>query len=415
MIHEGRSEADAQWARFKTVANRVQRPIGTASDITYTPLGLFNRGRGFFKKLNADEENLSDSNFFWVREGDIIFSGQFAWEGAIGLVTAAEDGCVVSHRYPVYRANDEIEAGYLYAFFRTAHGAFLMDNCSRGAAGRNRPLHTWSIEREMILIASRATQKKVAHLVSLEGKARRLVNDYVQKATELRSALVTAVVTGQIDIREKSTTTAINTDRSKFRLIVGAEIVHRHQGNPKFGRVKLQKELYLAEVHVGITELQGNYLRQAAGPLDRALIDETERALEAEGFYRKHQPDGTGTLVTYTSLSKAGQHTADLKARLGLRADTLRNLIDLLRDLDKEAVEAVTTLYAVWNDALMDGEQPDDAAIINGVLKDWHPEKSEKFNDAVLRHWLGWMKRQSLTPRGQGPRTAHTMTRDMFR
>jgi type I restriction enzyme S subunit len=32
-----------------------------------------------------------------------------------------------------------------------------------------------------------------------------------------------------------------------------------------------------------------------------------------------------------------------------------------------------------------------------------------------LRHWLDWMKRNGLVPRGEGPRTAITMTRDMFR
>ena len=166
--------------------------------------------------------------------------------------------------------------------------------------------------------------------------------------------------------------------------------------------MKLQKELYLAEAHVGIAELQGNYLREAAGPLDRALIEETERALEAKGFYRARQPDGTGGAVTYASLSKAGQHSADLKALLGPRADALRSLITLLSDLDRRQVEAVATLYAVWNDALIDGQQPDDAAIVASVLTEWHAEKGEKFKDADLRHWLAWMKRQGLTARGRG-------------
>jgi hypothetical protein len=113
-------------------------------------------------------------------------------------------------------------------------------------------------------------------------------------------------------------------------------------------------------------------------------------------------------------LSKAGQHAADLKALLGPRADALRNLISLLSDLDRRQVEAVATLYAVWNDALMDGQEPDEAAIIKSVLTEWHAEKGEKFKQADLKLWLGWMKRHCLIPQGQGPRTAHTMTRDMF-
>lgn len=114
---------------------------------------------------------------------------------------------------------------------------------------------------------------------------------------------------------------------------------------------------------------------------------------------------GTGTAVTYTRLANAGQHKAELNALLGPKADDLRKLITTLADLDRRATEAVATLYAVWNDALIDGQTPDDAAIIHGVLNDWHAEKGDKFTAADLTHWLAWMKRHDIIPRGRGPRT----------
>ena len=120
------------------------------------------------------------------------------------------------------------------------------------------------------------------------------------------------------------------------------------------------------------------------------------------------------TLYSPTCAVSIVQHSNTLKTLLGSRADALRNLIALLSDLDRRQVEAVATLYAVWNDALMDGQQPSEATIINGVLTDWHEDKGEKFTDADLRHWLQWMQRNGLVPGGKGPRTTHTMTRDMF-
>lgn len=248
---------------------------------------------------------------------------------------------------------------------------------------------------------------------SFRGAARKIIES-VKRLRERRAALITAAVAGQIDIRENLPTVVSTSVRDRFRLTVGAEIIHQHRSNSKFGRVKLQKELYLAEAHLGISELQGNYFRQAAGPLDRALIEETERSVEAAGFYRASQADGAGTTVTYTPLSNVGQHNAEFKNLMGARAEELGDLIALLRDFGTEVVEAIATLYAVWNDALMDGRQPDDPTIINGVLTEWHEEKGKKFRDSDLRHWLDWMKRNGLTPRGQGPRTTHTMTRDMF-
>jgi type I restriction enzyme S subunit len=118
--------------------------------------------------------------------------------------------------------------------------------------------------------------------------------------------------------------------------------------------------------------------------------------------------------VIYTPLAKAGKHRAELVSLLGPRADKLRTLIDLLRDFDTLTVEAIATLYAVWNDALIDCKTPGDNAIIHAVLNDWHPEKREKFTVADLQHWLDWMKRNGLVPSGKGPRTISTTTRDLF-
>lgn len=240
------------------------------------------------------------------------------------------------------------------------------------------------------------------------------VKESIAKLKEHRSALITAAVSGQIDVRGYLPATAVRPDRREFRSLIGAEIVAAHRNNPRFGRVKLQKELYLAEAHLGISELEGNYLREAAGPLDRALIEDTEQAMAAAGFYRADQPEGRGTPVIYTALVKAGEHKAELDALLGERADALRNMIEKLRDLDRSAVEAVATLYAVWNDALMDGDAPNDDAIIEGVLADWHAEKSDKFRGSDLARWLGWMRRHDLVPRGEGPKTSPTMIKDMF-
>jgi type I restriction enzyme S subunit len=237
-----------------------------------------------------------------------------------------------------------------------------------------------------------------------------------EKLKEYRASFITAAISGQIDVCKQPIILATRPDRSRFRVIVGAEIVQRHQGNARFGRVKLQKELYLAEAHAGITELHGTYLREAAGPLDRTLVEETERGMAASAFSRATLPDihTKNGGVTYSPLSKAGQHRAEFEALLGARAEALHRLVELLRDLDTRAVEAIATLYAVWNDALIEGEMPDDDAIVRAVLNDWHPEKREKFKDTDLRHWLAWMKRNGLVPSGKGPRTISTMPPDMF-
>ena len=258
-----------------------------------------------------------------------------------------------------------------------------------------------------------AAIKTWASLRNQTEAVRNAISRAVDLLRERRAALITAAVTGQIDVRDTVVEVTTKPDRSKLRLIVGAEIVDRHRDTRRFGRIKNQKLLYLAEAHVGISELGGNYIRFAAGPYDEALIRETERGMEAAAYYRAQPANGDSRGVTYVPLAKAGQHGADLKTLLGDRTDALRRLIDLLHDFDTEAVEAIATLYAVWNDALIDGQTPDDAALVRSVLRDWHPDKV-KFTEDALAHWIDWMRRNGLVPRGQGPRTAHTITRDLF-
>ncbi len=364
------------------------------------------------RKVNLIEDR---SSYKCVRPGYLAYNMMRAWQGAVGVSTV--DGAV-SPAYVVAKPTRDLHSLYYQFLLRTPPFIEQMRQGSKGITDFRLRLYWEQFRLIMLPVPPLEEQRRIAaeaerELAHADEVAARIVRS-VALLREHRAALITAAVAGQIDIRGNLPAAISTSDRDRFRLVVGAEIIHQHRNNPKFGRVKLQKELYLAEAHLGISELQGNYFRQAAGPLDRALIEETERAVDAAGFYRASQTDGAGTTVTYAPLSNAGQHSAELKSLLGLRAEALGVLIGLLRDFGTEAVEAVATLYAVWNDALMDGRQPDDSTIVNGVLTEWHEEKGKKFKDSDLRHWLDWMKRNSLTPRGQGPRTAHTMTRDLF-
>jgi restriction endonuclease S subunit len=346
------------------------------------------------------------SSYKRVRPGYLAYNMMRAWQGGIGVSTV--DGAV-SPAYVVAKPTSNLHSPYYQFLLRTPAFIEQMRMGSKGIADFRLRLYWEQFRLIMLPVPPLEEQRRIAteaerelsHAAAVAAK----VASSVERLKERRAALITAAVTGQIDFRSKLPTTTTKPDPAKFRVVVGAEIIHRHQGNPKFGHVKLQKLMYLAEAHAGISELQGNYLREAAGPYDRALIEGLDRSLEAAAFYLAMKPEKIEEAVTYTPLAKAGHHNADLKTLLGTRTEGLKNLISLLSDFDKRSVEAIATLYAVWNDTIMDGETPDDAAIINGVLTEWHSEKGEKFKEADLRHWLDWMKRNRLTPRGEGPKT----------
>lgn len=351
---------------------------------------------------------------FNLLPGDLLVNEGGSYVGRSAIWRGQLSECFYQkalHRVrPRQSERDSAEFLLWVMWFATKQGVFV----ARGNQTTIDHLTAEALRRYRFAFPPSPEQRAIASRLREEYEKNKLITGSIRRSVELlrehRAALITAAVTGQLDIRDKLPAVTAKLDRAKWRVIVGAEIIHRLPNDPKRARVKVHKLTYLAEAHLGIDGLQGSYLREAAGPLDRALREETERGLEAAGYYCANQTHGTGTAVTYTPLAKAGQHKVELATLLGSKAEVLRSLIAMLADLDRHATEAVTTLYAVWNDALIDGEAPDDAAIINGVLHEWHTEKGEKFTAADLTTWLAWMRRHKLIPRGQSPRTTPTMT-----
>lgn len=200
LVDQAISDANVPRIRFKHLTQSVSRPVMLSEHDELVRLGLYNRGRGIFKKPAADEEGMGDSQFFFVEAGDLILSGQFAWEGAVALATAEEEGCVVSHRYPVYRGRPGINTSYLLGLLRSSYGDFVLNEASRGSAGRNRPLNVRRLGKEKIPAPGSELQKAVAQAVDFERRLKGKTEQSVARLEEFRAALITAAVTGQIDI-----------------------------------------------------------------------------------------------------------------------------------------------------------------------------------------------------------------------
>ena len=187
--------------RLEHIAKRIFRPIGRISDKLYIPIGMYNRGRGVFHKPETVGEELGDSEFSWIKFNDVILSGQFSWEGAVGMADIQEDGCICSHRYAILNGDDQnINNSYLYSFFDTHYGNFLLNEHSRGAAGRNRPLNTNTLLKEKIPVPDMDLQIKIEKQIQLERKLKPVIQKSIDLLKEYRSSLVTNTVSGKIDI-----------------------------------------------------------------------------------------------------------------------------------------------------------------------------------------------------------------------
>lgn len=353
--------------------------------------------------LETAEAQGAESGKYMCRAGDVIYS---KIRPALAKVTIAPvDGLCSADMYPM--SSKALAHQYLLYLLLTAQftgwsvleaDRVAMPKINRESLADLRlpvpPLD------EQQGIANRLTNE-VAKIDALLAEA----NSAIVLLQERRSALISAAVTGKIEVRGQLTTAVVTPDFRQSRKLIAAKIVEDLSGQKTFGRVKLQKLLYLAEAHGGIRELSGHYVREAAGPLDRDMVREVETALQASGHVVVEQPEGRGTAVTYHLRGTRGAFQTELESLLGDKISALSELIETVGTLDTRGAEAVATLYAVWNDALASGTVPSEDEIIREVLNDWHPKKAENFTVADLKHWLAWMRRNGLNPKGNAPVT----------
>ncbi|HAT4697449.1 restriction endonuclease subunit S [Legionella pneumophila serogroup 1] len=228
------SESNIEEKRLQYVVKQIKRPVIRISSEIYAPIGLYNRGRGIFVKPKLLGKELGDSTFFWIEEGDLVLSGQFAWEGAVSIATKIEHGCIASHRFPILRGDDiSVKTSFLWAFFQTELGYLLLNNHSRGAAGRNKPLNLGTLLKEKIPIPPLNLQNKIEKVITQEMSLRIEIKRIERLLVEYKARLISDLVTGKIDVRsiiipnfeQVETELNISEDVSSFEeLVIGEDI-----------------------------------------------------------------------------------------------------------------------------------------------------------------------------------------------
>lgn len=227
------------------------------------------------------------------------------------------------------------------------------------------------------------------------------------KQVEMLSALMHTQVQENTEgeLKPASPSTAQVIDLATYRAAIGCYAISKLATAQYFGRTAAAKVMYLAQAHIGLA-LDLKPEREAAGPLDTWIYDFERKGQDKRWFEINEKTLANGRKKTeYRCLSGLSEPAAKAEALMlpGQRAEFDR-LIYALADKTTEEVEILATLFAVWNDFLIDGVQPTDAQIISDVRENWH-ERKARFTPAELGRWLDWLRRENITPRGLPPRT----------
>ena len=293
---------------------------------------------------------------------------------------------------------------YLFHYF---NGPFLR-TCIADSSTGMKVKHTSPEKIGLILfpLPSLAEQHRIVakldQLMALCDQLKPRLTQARQLNEQLASTLVEHV------LAEDDQQTLIATDQKTARTLLAAEITYRLHAQRTFGQRKLQKVIYLAEHAARLAAIQGNYLRNVAGPHDRQLMDQVESELQNHQWYERIEREAFGH--AYRPLSQAGRHhPAYVSAWPSAERATIEQVIELMRNWDTDRCEMTVTLYAVWNDFILEGHPVSDETIVDEVMHSWNDTKL-RFDKTEWLAVLAEMKKHKiLTPSGFGKRTTGGM------
>ncbi len=248
---------------------------------------------------------------------------------------------------------------------------------------------------------------RINQLMVLCDSLEQQINATTEKQTELLSNLICAQSQGSAveGTQRSSRSTAQVIDLATYRASIGCYAFSKLANAQYFGRTAAAKAIYLAQAYVGL-ELDLKPEREAAGPLDTWIYDFERQGQDKCWFEVNEKTLANGRKKTeYRCLPALSEPAAKAEALMTPSQKTeFDRLIYALADKKTEEVEIIATLFAVWNDFLIDGAQPTDTQIISDVRENWH-ERKARFTPAELGRWLDWLRRENIIPRGLPPRT----------
>ncbi len=165
----------------------------------YTDIGVKPR-----KDLEAKGNKATTTDGYWiVRKGDLIVNKLLAWMGAIGY---SNYNGVTSPAYDILRSNKNISSRFYSYLFRTEIAQQEFKRWSRGIMEMRLRLYFSEFGNILLPVPTLDEQVKIVNYIEEKTKQIDTLIEKSTKAIELlkerRVALVSAVVTGKIDVRD---------------------------------------------------------------------------------------------------------------------------------------------------------------------------------------------------------------------
>ena len=184
------------------------RRVKTTGHADLELLALY-REHGVLPKASRDDNHNVESDdlssYQLVKKGDLVVNKMKAWQGSISL--SPLEG-IISPAYFVYRPHHDQNSRYFHYLLRSAPYVAQYNKISKGVR-----IGQWDLEPQLfrvltLLVPTREEQNEIVALLDAELEKNTFLMDKCKRLVELlkerREALVSAAVTGKIEVRGKN-------------------------------------------------------------------------------------------------------------------------------------------------------------------------------------------------------------------
>jgi type I restriction enzyme, S subunit len=388
---------------FYAVTDGDHLPPPKSSDgIAFLTIGNITTGQLDFSEVRYVPKHYYDAlaEYRQPRNGDFLYTVVGATYGRPAPVDTTRPFCVQRH-IAILKPCQSTNREFLSLLLKSP---LVYEQAKASTTGTAQPtIPLGALRRFQVPLPPLSEQDRIARRVSELIALVDTMDEQLRRTEAMSEELLDAFIHLVLH-PDKEVANNHKHDSASARAAIGCYAIRSLTQNASFGRTMLMKVFYLSEAHSGIS--QGwQPMRQAAGPYDPAIEDFESLGVQSGWFTVKTKTLGNGhEMVQYQSKSGMEAKIAEAVSVLGGQQTEFDRLLNLFQNKTTGEAEIIATLFAAWNDLLIDGKSPSDDEIIREVRENWHYKK-ERFTPTLLTRWLNWLRQQSVIPRGLAPRT----------
>nr|WP_298968318.1 restriction endonuclease subunit S [uncultured Halomonas sp.] len=386
--------------------------------IVLTP-GSFYESGGFRdqgKKTKFYDADVPED--YLLKKDDLLFAMTEQAAGLLGssLIVPESDRFLHNQRLGLVKPFDNVDWHndfFFHQFNTTIFRSAVQSTASGVKVRHTSPGKFGSVE---VLIPPYIEQVEIAsklnYLWSQTYKLANIAKQKISSLNELKRSILHKAFTGELTANnvveittQKQPKTPIETSSPEFAAHIMAAAYHWHASQSRektFGRVKAQKMLHLVESLANI-DLGRQPIKDAAGPNDFQHMQRAEEWARDSGFFEfVKRPTGQRG-YDFRKGACYGELVAEAMQALMPYENVLKHVVKVLMPLNTAETEILATVYAAWNNLLLEGIEPTENAIIHEARENWHADKL-KYSEEQFRNAISQLRQHGLVPQGRGKR-----------